>query len=67
MYTRGNEAWATQRLYDYPLMNEAAEAQTVTPYRMTYGVDEYSLNTTNVRNARGGNDDRFSKVFWDAN
>jgi len=67
MYTRGNEAWATQRLYDYPAMNEAYEAETVTPYRMSYGIDEYSLNYDNVTKARGGNDDRFSKVFWDAN
>lgn len=67
MYTRGNEAWATQRQYDYPAMNVAEEAQTVTPYRMSYGIDEYSLNGTNVAAARGGNDDRFSKVFWDVN
>jgi hypothetical protein len=67
MYTRGNEAWATQRQYDYPAMNVAEEAQTVTPYRMSYGIDEYSLNGSNVAAARGGNDDRFSKVFWDAN
>lgn len=67
MYTRGNEAWATQRQYDYPAMNVAEEAQTVTPYRMSYGIDEYSLNGTNVAAARGGNDDQFSKVFWDKN
>lgn len=67
MYTRGNEAWATQRQYDYPAMNVAEEAQTVTPYRMSYGIDEYSLNKSNVEAARGGNDDQFSKVFWDAN
>jgi len=67
MYTRGNEAWATQRQYDYPAMNVAEEAQTVTPYRMSYGIDEYSLNGTNVEAARGGNDDQFSKVFWDKN
>jgi len=67
MYTRGNEAWATQRLYDYPAMNVAVEALIVTPYRMSYGIDEYSLNGTNVAAARGGNDDQMSKVFWDAN
>jgi hypothetical protein len=67
MYTRGNEAWATQRLYDYPAMNVAVEALIVTPYRMSYGIDEYSLNGTNGAAARGGNDDQMSKVFWDAN
>ncbi|MEJ6498677.1 MAG: SusD/RagB family nutrient-binding outer membrane lipoprotein [Cryomorphaceae bacterium] len=67
MYTRGNEAWATQRMYDYPAMNVAVEALISTPTRMSYGIDEYSLNFTNVSAARGGNDDQMGKVFWDAN
>ncbi|KRO84107.1 MAG: hypothetical protein ABR87_06090 [Cryomorphaceae bacterium BACL7 MAG-121220-bin83] len=67
MYTRGNEAWATQRMYDYPAMNVAVEALISTPTRMSYGIDEYSLNGTNVAAARGGNDDQMGKVFWDAN
>ena len=46
-------------MYDYPAMNVAEEAQTVTPYRMSYGIDEYSLNGSNVAAARGGNDDPF--------
>ena len=67
MYSRGNEAWSTQRMYDAPAMNIAHEAQRVTPLRMSYGIDEYSLNTSNVTAARGGNDDDTSPIFWDVN
>jgi len=34
---------------------------------MSYGIDEYSLNTSNVEAARGGNDDDTSPIFWDVN
>jgi hypothetical protein len=34
---------------------------------MSYGVDEYSLNTTNVEAANGGSDADTDKVFWDVN
>ncbi|MDO7583235.1 MAG: SusD/RagB family nutrient-binding outer membrane lipoprotein [Schleiferiaceae bacterium] len=67
MYSRGNEAWSTQRMYDAPAMNIAHEAQRITPLRMSYGIDEYSLNTSNVTAARGGNDDDTSPIFWDVN
>ena len=67
MYSRGNEAWSTQRMYDTPAMNIAHEAQRITPLRMSYGIDEYSLNTSNVTAARGGNDDDTSPIFWDVN
>jgi len=67
MYSRGNEAWSTQRMYDAPAMNIADAAQRVTPLRMSYGIDEYSLNTSNVEAARGGNDDDTSPIFWDVN
>ena len=67
MYSRGNEAWSTQRMYDAPAMNIAHEAQRITPLRMSYGIDEYSLNTSNVEAARGGNDDDTSPIFWDVN
>jgi len=67
MYSRGNEAWSAQRMYDAPAMNIADAAQRVTPLRMSYGIDEYSLNTSNVTAARGGNDDDTSPIFWDVN
>lgn len=67
MYDRGFEAWSTWRLYDYPAMNVAAEAGTITPTRYNYTVDEYSVNPINVGAANGGNDKVFDKVFWDVN
>jgi hypothetical protein len=67
MYMRGNEAYNTIRTYDYPVMNIADVAQRFVPNRMSYGVDEYSLNTTNVEAANGGSDADTDKVFWDVN
>jgi hypothetical protein len=67
MYMRGNEAYNTVRTYDYPAMNIADVAQRPVPNRMSYGVDEYSLNTTNVEAANGGSDKDTDKVFWDVN
>jgi hypothetical protein len=64
---RGNEAYNTVRQYDYPAMNVADVANRLPPNRMSYGVDEYSLNTTNVSAANGGSDDDTDKVFWDVN
>lgn len=68
LYTRGNEAWATARMYDLT-MNVAAGANRVTPNRMGYGIDEYSLNGTNCE-AAGANyngDDDTARIFWDVN
>lgn len=65
MYDNGLEAWTTWRLYDYPAMQEAAEAGTVPPTRWNYSVDEYSVNSTNVSAANGGKDATTDKVFWD--
>jgi hypothetical protein len=48
-------------------MNVADVANRLPPNRMSYGVDEYSLNTTNVSAANGGSDDDTDKVFWDVN
>jgi hypothetical protein len=67
MYTRGNEAYNTIRTYDYPVMNIADVAQRPVPNRMSYGIDEYSLNSTNVEAANGGSDADTDKVFWDVN
>ncbi|CAI8387082.1 MAG: Uncharacterised protein [Owenweeksia sp. TMED14] len=67
MYMRGNEAYNTVRQYDYPAMNIADVAQRPVPNRMSYGVDEYSLNTTNVGAANNSSDLDTDKVFWDVN
>ena len=66
MYSNASEAYNTVRQYDLT-MNVADLAQTVTPNRYSYPLDEISLNLTNVNAAKAkfGNDDTFAKVFWD--
>ena len=66
MYSNASEAYNTVRQYDLT-MNVADLAQTVTPNRYSYPLDEISLNLTNVNTAKAkfGNDDTFAKVFWD--
>jgi len=65
MYDQGLEAWCTWKMYDYPAMDTAAQAGTITPTRYNYSVDEYSVNSTNVEAANGGSDLTTDKVFWD--
>lgn len=69
LYNQGFEAWSTYRLYDAPVLNQAAEAGTLPPSRYTYPIDESSLNGSNVDAAKAkfDNDNSFSKVFWDVN
>ncbi len=71
MYDQGFEAWTTQRLYDAPVMNVAANAGTTPPTRWTYPSTEFSLNGESVMAAiarKGGTvDNPFGKVFWDVN
>lgn len=69
MYNRGFEGWSGWRLYDAPMLNEAAEALTTPPLRFIYPVDEFSLNGENVQKAsdKYGDNDPFSPVFWDVN
>ena len=66
MYSNVSEAYNTVRQYDLT-MNVADLAQTVTPNRYSYPLDEISINLTNVNAAKAkfGNDDTFAKVFWD--
>ena len=65
MYNRPFEAYSTWRLYDSPELAVAAGAGTITPHRLTYPVEEYTLNQTNVTGANEGTDDPFYQVFWD--
>ena len=69
LYDQGFEAWSSYRMYDYPILPEAVQAQIPTPTRYTYPVSEYSLNETNVRDAGGkiGGDALDTKIFWDLN
>lgn len=66
MYSNAAEAYAAVRQYDIP-MATANLAQTVTPSRYSYPLDEYSLNLSNVEaaGAKFNGDDTFAKVFWD--
>ncbi len=69
MYDVPLEAWSAQRMYDHPTMNLAAVAETVTPKRFHYGIDELTLNKTNCE-AAGANyngDSDFAPIFWDKN
>jgi|MDTC01.2.fsa_nt_gb hypothetical protein len=67
MYMRGNEAYNTVRQYDYPAMNKAVDADRYPPKRMSYPLDEYSLNKTEMEKANGGSDLDTDPVFWDVN
>ena len=67
LYDQGFEAWSTIRMYDYPNLPIAVQAQIPTPKRYTYPVSEYSLNEENVTAAgsRIGADALATPVFWD--
>lgn len=69
LYNRGFEAWSSYRVYDYPELPIAVQAQIPTPTRYTYPVTEYSLNGESVQAAATaiGGDKLDTKVFWDAN
>jgi hypothetical protein len=65
MYDQGLEAWCSWKMYDYPAMDTAAQAGTITPTRYNYSVDEYSVNSINASEANNGSDLTTDKVFWD--
>jgi len=67
MYNRGFEGWSTYRVYNAPVLNDAAEAGTPPPLRYIYPVDEYSLNGASVNDAIAANPgyDEFLPIFWD--
>lgn len=67
LYDQGFEAWCSYRMYDYPDLPIAVQAQIPTPRRYTYPVTEYSLNEDNVDAAGAaiGGDALDSRVFWD--
>jgi hypothetical protein len=66
MYSNTSEAYAAVRQYDLP-MSVAVVAETATPNRYSYPLDEISLNTDNRQAAadKFNNDDTFAKIFWD--
>ena len=70
-YTRGDVSYTTYRRLDWPMMNEAPEANTSdgsVPSRFTYPINEQTLNAVNYQaatDALEGGDDMTSKIFWD--
>jgi hypothetical protein len=71
MYYEVNEGWAEFRRTGYPRIwtgNELGDTQGNIPRRLTYPVEEYFKNQTNVTAAAGrisGGDKLMSRVWWD--
>jgi len=68
-YNRGFVAWTQIRRLDFPIPLAAAPQDGVYPARMTYPVNEQTLNGTNYTEASQaiGGDDAGTKIFWDVN
>jgi hypothetical protein len=69
-YTRGDIAYTTYRRLDWPLMNAPQEASTVdgkVPRRLTYPINEQTLNKDNydAAAAKIGGDKMETLLFWD--
>ncbi|HEX2967625.1 MAG TPA: SusD/RagB family nutrient-binding outer membrane lipoprotein [Bacteroidales bacterium] len=71
-YTRGLEAFNQWRRLDYPVLNTPPVLEgdySGIPKRLTYPVNEQTLNATNYQAAVAaiGGDKLTTKVFWDVN
>ncbi|OQX82104.1 MAG: hypothetical protein B6D64_01115 [Bacteroidetes bacterium 4484_276] len=72
-YVRGFIGWTSWRMHDLPAMNmppsPAESAGDNVPMRMTYPINEQTLNGTNYTNAASavGGDLLKTKLFWDKN
>ncbi|WP_262915066.1 SusD/RagB family nutrient-binding outer membrane lipoprotein [Niabella ginsengisoli] len=72
MFNRGFESWNFYRRLDYPVMtapNAVAAAEGKVPVRMTYPINEQTVNGANWRAASDaiGGDKLTIKIFWDIN
>jgi hypothetical protein len=67
LYNRGYDSWVEWRRLDFPKLKVPNRAQSVTPLRFTYPVDEQNLNTANYDAASTaiGGDVVATKLFWD--
>ena len=71
MYNRGFESWTYWRKYDFPVLTPApdavAEADGKVPIRLTYPVEEQTLNGNSWSSASSaiGGDFMYTKLFWD--
>ncbi len=72
MYNRGFESWNFYRRLDYPVMtapNATPAAEGKVPVRLTYPINEQTVNGSNWSQASSaiGGDKLTVKVFWDIN
>lgn len=69
MYNRGHEGWSVYRKFDTPAMNIPPISQEAVPKRLTYPLNEQTLNKTNYTAAAAaiGGDLKTTKLFWDVN
>ncbi|WP_228463209.1 SusD/RagB family nutrient-binding outer membrane lipoprotein [Chryseobacterium cheonjiense] len=72
MFNRGFESWNFYRRLDYPVLtapNAVAAAAGKVPTRLTYPINEQTVNGTNWSQASTaiGGDKLTTKVFWDIN
>lgn len=68
LYNRGNEGWATFRIFDWPVLTPPEEmSYTDIPMRMPYPYNEPDLNGDNYAAAASaiGGDDVRTLLFWD--
>ena len=68
-YNRGFEAWTQFRRLDYPLLVAPPDALSALPIRLTYPIEEQTLNGTNWEAAGTaiGGDAVDTQLFWDVN
>ena len=72
MYNRGFESWNFYRRLDYPILtapNATPAADGKVPTRLTYPINEQTVNGTNWTSASSaiGGDKLTTKLFWDIN
>lgn len=68
LYNRGNEGYATWRMFDWPILTPPDEMDyTDIPFRMPYPYNEPDLNGANYTAAASaiGGDDVRTRLFWD--
>jgi hypothetical protein len=69
LYNRGFDGWTEWRKFDYPLLVAPPDALTDIPVRLTYPIEEQTLNGSNYESASAaiGGDHVYTKLFWDKN
>lgn len=67
LYNQGYEAWTEWRRFDFPKLEAPTDAKSDVPLRLTYPVQEQTLNASNYTSAASaiGGDVVETKLFWD--